>query len=242
MTPPLFLRDDLGTPAVGEGVILDGPEGRHAAVVRRIEVGETIMIGDGRGFGVRGPVTAVTKTGLAMEVDEQLRAPRGSQQFIVCQALAKGDRAELAIEMLTELGVDEIYPWSARNCVVRWTPDRREKAHARWVATVREAAKQSRRLTVPVVHPLASTIGVAHRMMDADLNLVLHEGATTSLADVKLPNYRGHVVIVVGPEGGITEDELAIFTATRGRAVSVSDGILRTSTAGVVALAALKLR
>ena len=177
------------------------------------------MIGDGRGFGVRGPVTAVTKTGLVIEVAEQLHEPRGSQVYVVAQALAKGDRAELAIEMLTELGVDEIYPWSARNCVVRWPPDRREKAHARWVATVREAAKQSRRLTVPVVHPLASTIGVAPRM-----------------------NYRGHVVIVVGPEGGITEDELAIFAATRGRPVSVSDGVLRTSTAGVVALAGLMLR
>lgn len=243
MTFPLFLIDRLADPLppAGARVELAGPEGRHAAVVRRIGVGETVLLGDGGGRGVQGRVVEASKTGLVVEVQTQLAAPSRRLQFVAVQALAKGDRSELAIEMLTELGIDEIVPWSASRSIVRWSGERADKSLGRWRSTVREAAKQSRRLAVPTVGEPVTTTQLAARISAADLALVLHEDATEPLAAVPLPD-AGTVVLVIGPEGGIAPDELDTFTAAGARVVTISDGVLRTSTAGVVALAGLLLR
>jgi 16S rRNA (uracil1498-N3)-methyltransferase len=244
VTDPLFFSDDLTEPcpAVGSRFTLGGDDGRHAAVVRRIRLGETILIGDGRGNGVRGRVVQASKAGLDIEVSQTLTEPpsRGVR-FVAVQALAKGDRAELAVEMLTELGIDEIVPWAASRSVVRWTGDRVDRALARWRATAREAAKQCRRLRIPGVADPVSTRELVALVGTVGLALVLHEDATESLATIELPA-AGTVLMVIGPEGGITPDELGDLTAAGARAVSVSDGVLRTSTAGTVALAGMLLR
>jgi 16S rRNA (uracil1498-N3)-methyltransferase len=243
VTDPLFLREDLPDPlpAVGTRVSLDGDEGRHAAVVRRIQVGETVQVADGRGRGVSGPVVEVDRSGIVVEVAVHLAAAERPLRFVAVQALAKGDRSELAVEMLTELGVDEILPWQASRSVVRWSGDRGERSRARWASTVREAVKQARRLRVPSVGPVLSSRSLAAAVADAELALILHEEATETLAGVELP-VAGTVLLVIGPEGGIAPEELEAFVAAGGRAVSVSDAVLRTSTAGVVALAGLLLR
>ncbi|MGI3783868.1 MAG: 16S rRNA (uracil(1498)-N(3))-methyltransferase, partial [Janthinobacterium lividum] len=154
------------------------------------------------------------------------------------QALAKGDRGELAVEMLTEVGVAEVVPWQASRSVARWSADRVDRGLGRWRSTAREAAKQSRRLRVPAVSDPVGTRALAARLGTADLALVLHEDATDPIAAVALPA-AGEVVVVVGPEGGISPEELAAFDAAGARTVRVGDHVLRTSTAGVVALAAL---
>ncbi len=243
MTFPLFLLEGLADPVppAGARVELGGPEGRHAAAVRRIGVGETVLLGNGTGRGVRGRVVEATKTGLVVEVEDQLAAPNRGVRFVAVQALAKGDRSELAIEMLTELGIDEIVPWSASRSIVRWSGERGDKSLGRWRSTVREATKQSRRLRVPEVVDAVTTKQLAARVGEVELALVLHEDATEPLAAVPLPA-AGTVMIIIGPEGGITPDERATFTVAGARVVSISDGVLRTSTAGVVALAGLLLR
>jgi len=240
-TEALFLKEDLGRAVVGDTVTLDGEEGRHAVVVRRVRPGEHVVLGDGRGQGVAGTVSRVAKASLDLVVEEVRRTPEQVPRYVVVQALAKGDRGERACEMLTEVGVAEIVPWSAERSVARWAPDRQAKARARWEATVREASKQSRRLRVPEVAALARTAEVCARIRTAALALVLHEEASVPLSEVTLPD-SGEVVVVVGPEGGITPEELAAFAAAGARAVSLGDGVLRTSTAGVVALAGLRLR
>ena len=139
MTDPLFFTDSLTEPlpAAGRRFRLGGDDGRHAAVVRRIRPGEMIVIGDGRGQGVRGRVVEASKAGLVIEVSQTLTEPPSRRvRFIAAQALAKGDRAELAVEMLTELGIDEIVPWAASRSVVRWTPDRADKSLARWLSLI----------------------------------------------------------------------------------------------------------
>jgi 16S rRNA (uracil1498-N3)-methyltransferase len=243
MTEPLFLLDDLTDPLpmVGVHLTLAGDEGRHAAVVRRIQAGEMIMIGNGRGLGVRGVVVDVRGSGLIVEVVNHLTSPAEPRRFVAAQALAKGDRSELAIEMMTEMGVDEIVPWQASRSIVRWSPDRIARALTKWRSTAREAAKQSRRLNVPHVSDPVTTRQLTHWTTSADLVLMLHEEAKESLAEVDLPAV-GTVLIIIGPEGGISPQERDQLTQAGARSVSISDAVLRTSTAGVVALAGLKLR
>ena len=243
MTAPLFLLEALADPlpALGSTLELGGDEGRHAAVVRRIAPGEQVLVADGRGRGLRAEVTAAAKTGLTLRVLEHLTRVERPLRVVVVQALAKGDRSELAVEMLTEVGVDEIWPWQASRSIVRWTAERGEKSLGRWRSTAREATKQSRRLAQPAVRPVLSTAQLCAALADVDLALVLHEDATTALREVDLPA-RGTVALVVGPEGGIAPEELERFAAAGARTVSVSDAVLRTSTAGVVAVAGLLLR
>jgi 16S rRNA (uracil1498-N3)-methyltransferase len=152
MTDPLFLDElTVPLPLVGTQLLLAGDEGRHAAAVRRIRPGEMIMIGDGRGRGIRGLVVEMRPSGLIVEVADHLVVAQQPRRVIAAQALAKGDRSELAVEMMTEMGISEIIPWQASRSIVRWSEERAARSLTRWRSTVREAAKQSRRLTLPEV-------------------------------------------------------------------------------------------
>lgn len=224
---------------VGSVVTLDGPEGRHAAVVRRIGVGELVTVTNGEGRGVRGPVVAVRKDGLDLEVTEVLSASVAAPRIVCVQALPKNERAEQAVDLLTEIGVDEIIPWQAARSIVRWSGERGEKSLAKWRAVAREASKQSRRLTIPVIAPVASTAQVAARLAAAPAAYVLHEGASVTIAAVRPP--ATEIVFVVGPEGGIAPDELAAFEAAGAQTILIADTVLRTVTAGVVGVAQLRL-
>ena len=235
MTPPLFLVDRLPT----EGTfVLDGDEGRHAARVRRIGLGEDVLIADGLGGLLTCVVAAVVPDGLRLSVRSVSRVPVPRPRLVVVQALPKGDRADLAVEVLTELGVDEIVPWSASRSITRWDGPRGTKALEKWRRTAREAAKQSRRPRLPIVHDLSATPQVAARLGSG---LVLHEDATLPLSSVPLPD-ADEIVLVVGPEGGVSDDELEVFVAAGGTPVKLGDEVMRTSTAGAAALAVLSVR
>lgn len=234
MTAPLFLADDVSA----DVLTLAGDEGRHAATVRRIQPGERVDVGDGRGAVAECVVASVTGATVTLNVTTHRAEPLPRPRLVVVQALAKGDRAEDAVEAMTEVGVDEFVPWAASRSVVRWEGPRGEKSLARWRSTARVAAKQSRRAWVPDVAPLAATRDVADRLRDAALAVVLHEAATTPLAGVTVPG-DGEIVVVVGPEGGVTDEELAAFAATPYR---LGRSVLRTSTAGVAAAALLLAR
>ena len=242
MTDPLFLID-LGPelPAPGAQVALTGEEGRHAAVVRRIRVGETVVLSDGQGRGLRGTVSESSKTGLTVDVVDQLISEPGPVRFVAVQALAKGDRSELAIEMLTEMGIDEIVPWQSSRSIVKWTAERGAKSLARWRSTVREATKQSRRLRIPEVSEPVNTADLVRRIGTADVAVILHEDADQPLSAIAVPE-SGEVLMIIGPEGGIAPEELNSFQQAGGALVSLGEGVLRTSTAGLAALATLKLR
>ena len=239
---PLFhadLPDPL--PLIGATVVLDGPEGRHASGVRRIRPGERVVLGDGAGRAVTGPVVTTDPSGLTVEVAGHLVEEPPAVRFTVAQALAKGDRAERSVELLTEVGVHELLPWQAERSIVRWSGERGAKARSRWQSTAREAAKQCRRLRIPDVGAAVDTWALAERVRAADLALLLHEDATEPLARVSLPT-AGEVLLVVGPEGGISARELEVLGAAGGRPTLLTRYVLRTSTAGVVACAGLMLR
>lgn len=236
MTAPLFLV--TAAALAGDDIVLDGPEGRHAAVVRRLRVGERVDVSDGAGSVACCEVVGVGAASLTLRVLERYVEPAPTPRLVVVQALAKGDRGEDAVEAMTEVGVDEIVPWAAARSVVRWEGPRGERALERWRTTAREAAKQSRRPRVPMVAGLAATAQVAERLTAAALGLVLHETAASPLSVATVPSV-GELVVVVGPEGGITDDELEVFGAAGASAYRLGRSVLRTATAGVAAAAVL---
>jgi len=183
-------------------------------------------------------VAQVASSTVTLDVIGQRSEPSPSPRLVIVQALAKGERAEDAVEVMTEVGVDEIVPWAAARSIARWDGPRGEKALARWRATAREAGKQSRRAWLPVVTDLTSTREVCSRLQAASLGVVLHESAPTPLAGLAVPP-AGEVVVVVGPEGGISEEELATFETAGALAYRLGSSVLRTSTAGVAASAVL---
>ncbi|HSK25309.1 MAG TPA: 16S rRNA (uracil(1498)-N(3))-methyltransferase [Jiangellales bacterium] len=240
MSLPVFLVEP-GSLDGATTVQLGAEEGRHAAVVRRIRAGEQVELSDGRGAVARCEVESASRAGLTCRVLGLERHPAPSPRLVVVQAVPKGDRGELAVEVLTEVGVDEVVPWSAARCVARWDGDRAAKGLRRWRSVAREAAKQARRPWLPAVTDLASTRAVAARLAAADLALVLHEDAESVLATVRPPD-SGEVVVVVGPEGGVTPEELDAFAAAGALAVRLGPSVLRTSTAGAVATGVLLAR
>ncbi|WP_055589424.1 16S rRNA (uracil(1498)-N(3))-methyltransferase [Peterkaempfera griseoplana] len=237
MTAPVFVLDDDRLQDVSPGALvrLDGPEGRHAVAVKRLAVGEPVVLTDGRGTGAYGTVAQLHgKDALDAAVTEVRREPEPRPRITVVQALPKGDRGELAVETMTEAGVDAVVPWAASRCITQWKGERGAKALVKWRATAREAGKQSRRLRFPVVHDLMTTRQVAALLGGAALPAVLHEEGAEPLAAVPLPA-DGEIVLVVGPEGGVSPEELAVFADAGARPYRLGPSVLRTSTAGVAA-------
>jgi len=233
---PYFLVPEL--PAPGP-FVLDGAEGRHAATVRRLRVGESLMLADGSGGQAAAVVTAVGRGELHVDVAHAEFLPPPAVQLTLVQALPKGDRGELAVELATEAGIDRVVPWSAERCVARWkTAEQAAKAVDRWRNTAREAAKQARRPDVPMVADLATTADVVALIEHAAAGLILHDAASVPFRSAALPD-AGSVVMIVGPEGGLTEEELTVFQAAGALSVRLGPQVLRTSTAGAVALGAL---
>ncbi len=241
MSLPFHLVGSLDGVGPGSAVEVTGDEAHHAVAVRRLAVGEQVSLTDGRGTVATGTVAETGKRRLVVDVDDVRREARPEPELIVVQALPKGDRGELAVEVLTEVGVGTLVPWAASRSVAVWKGERAARSHARWQATAREAAKQSRRAWHPEVTPLARTADVVDRVRDADLALVLHEAAADALAAVDVPA-SGRVVLVVGPEGGLAEEELAAFVDAGARSVRLGAEVLRTSTAGLAAVAAVLSR
>lgn len=242
MTAPVFivepgqLRDGSRS---GGPLVLSGAEGRHAVSVRRLTVGEEIVLTDGEGTGAYGVVSSVEgKDRLEVAVSELRTEPAPAPRITVVQALPKGDRGELAVETMTETGVDAIVPWAASRCITQWRGDRGAKALAKWRSTAREAAKQSRRLRFPEVTEPMTTRQLAGLLGGAAFAAVLHEEGSAPLADAALPT-EGDIVLVVGPEGGVSPDELAAFAAAGAKPYRLGATVLRTSTAGVAATALL---
>ena len=234
MVEPLFRFD--GSLDVGAVVNLEGAEGHHAASVRRMRVGEAIQLTNGKDTHSRGVVVAVSPKSLEVRIDSVEKLVTPALSFGLVQALAKGDRDELAIQAATELGVSRITPWQAERSVSRWDAARSAKGVERWTTITAEAAKQATRPLFPIVSEPVGTKALAASMNEN--YLILDPTAKLSIVDWTAPA-EGHIELVVGPEGGISEHELELFESAGGVRVHLGEGILRTSTAGMAALAFL---
>lgn len=240
-----YLDDSLAAQLAGADaplgaiVRLTGTDARHAVTVSRVRPTERLRLGDGAGLVVEGEVVEASPQEVSLRVEHVERAPEPSPRILLVQALAKGDRDELAIQAATELGVDAIVPWQAARSISRWDAAKAEKGRARWATIVREASKQAIRPRVPEVAPLATTAAIAGLAASATVLVLdpLAEHPLTALDAAALGDRE--VVLVVGPEGGIAPEELAAFAGAGARRVRLGSTVLRTSTAGPAAIAVL---
>ncbi len=234
MRPPVFLAD---TAQLGhDTIVLSGQEGRHAATVRRLGPGERADVTDGRGTLAECVVTAASAGLLELAVLRRSAEPAAEPRVVVVQAIPKADRGELAVEIMTEVGVDVVVPWTAERCVARWRGERAGKALQRWRATAREAAKQSRRARFPEITGPAATLAVAGLVAAASLAVLLDPDAAAALAALPFPA-SGDIVLIVGPEGGVSPAEASALSQAGASSARLGSSVLRTSSAGAVAAA-----
>ena len=238
--PLHFVTPDASAAAVGDEVVLTGAEAHHAASVRRVRSGEAVTLGDGAGVWLDGECVSVSPREVAVRVTARAQHPEPSPRLILVQALAKGDRDELAVQAATELGIAAVVPWQAERSVSRWD-GKETKQIARWTTIVREAAKQSHRPWIPEVRqPVRLRELVA--LLPAARMLVLEPTATARLSGLAVGDDDRDILLVVGPEGGISPAERAALTVAGAEEVRLGDEVLRTSTAGAAALAVLNVR
>lgn len=268
MSNPVFYADpaELAGLLPGSSYTLGGDEGRHATTVKRLALGEPVDLCDGAGLRLSCTVSSAEKGLLTVQILDVARESAQPITFTLIQALAKGDRDELAIEMATELGIDAVAPWQAERSIVRWKMDKAVKGPQKWRQVVAAAAKQARRSTIPEVGALLGTTGVCEQIAAADLALILHEDATDSVAAVArqwrealaerdaagtvaggadaagadaAATAPHTVLMIVGPEGGMSAAEVEAFIAAGAQTALLGRHVLRSSTAGPAAVVLL---
>ncbi|MEN8584527.1 16S rRNA (uracil(1498)-N(3))-methyltransferase [Burkholderia sp. RS01] len=247
MSNPVFFTTAgaLDDASPGSQFTLDGAEARHAVTVKRLAVGESVDIADGAGKRLTGTVSSVAPAALTVECASVAVEERPDVRLVLVQALAKGDRDELAIETSTELGIDAVVPWQSERSIVRWKGDRAAKAHAKWQSAVTAAAKQARRAWIPDVRSAVDTQGLAAAVSAAGLAVILHEDAVKPLRqvlegwrDAGLPEDGGpaEILLIVGPEGGISPREVTRLCGEGAVTALLGPHVLRSSTAGPAAV------
>jgi 16S rRNA (uracil1498-N3)-methyltransferase len=226
----LFFVEDLPT-TVGGSYEFANDDANHAIRVLRMQEGAEFMLSDGKGTWSQVVATEVKKKSMQVRVmDSGFQAPLATTITVV-QALPKGDRAKEAIELLTEAGVDRIVPWASARSI--------GKGSDKFAVTAREASKQSRRFRIPEVTDLATTAQICEAIKLSDLAIAFHESATDKLSDQVSSHNVEHLLIIIGPEGGLTDEEIAVFTEAGAKVALMGRPIMRSAHAGIAAVSAV---
>jgi 16S rRNA (uracil1498-N3)-methyltransferase len=229
----LFFVDQISSGSMQE---LSGDEGHHAVKVMRLQIGEQIKIADNLGNWVSGAITEVGKKSLKINVSERGNAEHLKPELILVQAVTKSDRTKEMLELLTVAGADQIIPWQAQRCISKWKSDSTDK----WLTTVRESAKQARRVKLPVLSDAVTTNQLVKLFQAEDQIIVLHESAQLNLSQFNFVENTKRIFIVIGPEGGISEDEIAQLTSAKAVVVRMGENVLRSAHAGFAALSGVQ--
>jgi 16S rRNA (uracil1498-N3)-methyltransferase len=229
----LFFVDQLSTGTTQE---LSGDEGHHAVKVMRLQIGEQIKIADKLGNWVSGAITDVGKKSLKINVSERGNAKHLKPELILVQAVTKSDRTKEMLELLTVAGADQIIPWQAQRCISKWQSDSTDK----WLTTIKESAKQARRVKLPVLSDAVTTNQLVKLFQAEDQIIVLHESAQLNLSQFKFVESTQRIFIVIGPEGGISEEEIAQLTSAKAVVVRMGENVLRSAHAGFAALSGIQ--
>ncbi len=239
MSLPVFFASEAAQAVAGQRLVLGEEVAGHAVRVRRLGPGDELELVDGAGSRVRATIADASATAVSVDVTSATRSSPPTPRLVLVQALAKGDRDLQAIEQATEIGVDEVVPWSAERSIADWPEKKRHKMAAKWENLLRAASLQARRSRFPHLHELARGTRLASTLGAADLVFVLHETAELRLSQA-LAEPRAtaveRIVLVVGPEGGVSDAELAALTAAGATPVLLGRTILRSSSAGPAGL------
>ena len=229
----LFFVDQISSGSTQE---LSGDEGHHAVKVMRLQIGEQIKIADNLGNWVSGAITDVGKKSLKINVSERGNAKHLKPELILVQAVTKSDRTKEMLELLTVAGADQIIPWQAQRCISKWQSDSTDK----WLTTIKESAKQARRVKLPVLRDAVTTNQLMKLFQAEDQIIVLHESTQLNLSQFNFVESTQRIFIVIGPEGGISEDEIAQLTSANAVVVQMGENVLRSAHAGFAALSGIQ--
>ena len=219
----LFYLESLSSP------VLTGDNAHHADRVLRMKVGEQLLLSDGNGSWAKAEITSISKNEIAMNVIESGHESKSDMEISVLQAITKNDRAKEAVELLTAAGVSNIYPWQATRSI--------GKESDKWQVAAVEASKQSRRFHIPKVLDKVDTKEAIALFSEFDQILICHESAEEKISEVVKTTKK--TLIVIGPEGGITESELSEFSSAGGKIIKLGRPVLRSAHAGIAAISAV---
>lgn len=231
----LFFVDEISS---GETQELSKDEAHHAIKVLRLNLGESIKISDGAGIWVSGPITEIKKKSLQISIQQRGEFKKIEPELILIQAITKSDRSKDLLELVTQAGVDQIIPWQSQRSISKWQPDFATK----WQITIKESCKQSRRVKMPELRQVHSTNQIIEKVSSGSLGVVFHEGAKAKLSDQIFPTTLDSIYLIIGPEGGITDEEINIFTKANFAVVSLGQSVFRSAHAGFAALSAVQTK
>lgn len=246
MSASLLRSEEI--PDDGERLVISGPEGRHGAAALRLKPGENVLVGDGAGVLAECQVLSAAGNEVDVAVRRRTVHARPRPAVTIVQGLPKSERSELAVDLATEAGADEIIPWQADRCISRWTggKGKAEKGRQKWQNAARAAAKQARRAFEPPIGELVDTTSLTELVADwvnaSSAVIVLHEEGSRAFTDLVTSAVGAgieRIVLLVGPEGGVAEHEIAALREAGATPALLGTEVLRTSTAATVALGAI---
>jgi len=232
---PLFFVDNLSG---GDSQLLDKDEAHHAIKVLRVKIGEEIMISDGSGSWVSGPIEELGKKTLLIKVSNQGQKKLNKPELVIVQAITKSDRNKEMLELITVAGVDRIIPWQSDRSISKWQSDSADK----WELTIKESCKQARRVVMPKLSKSINSKQLAEELISVPFSIIFHEAASTNFSDVNVPSDITSIYLIIGPEGGITDEELLMLKGTTSNIVRLGEPVLRSAHAGFAALAAVQTK
>ena len=231
----LFFSDQIST---GQRQVLENEEAHHAIKVLRLNTGEVIKISDGVGNWVSGPIVEIAKKELFISITERGQIQGAKPELVLVQAITKSDRNKEMLELAVEAGVDRIIPWQSERSISKWQSDSEEK----WQVGIKQSCKQARQTKLPNLMQVMSTAELVKTIGSGGYGIVFHEEASTKFSELTIPNSQSSVYLVIGPEGGISEQELLSFQNNGSKVVKLGDTVLRSAHAGFAALSAVQTK
>jgi 16S rRNA (uracil1498-N3)-methyltransferase len=231
----LFFSDQIST---GQRQVLKSDEAHHAIKVLRLNIGEIIKISDGVGKWVSGPIVEIAKKELFISISERGEIQAAKPELVLVQAITKSDRNKEMLELAVEAGVDRIIPWQSERSISKWQSDSEEK----WQVGIKQSCKQARKTKLPNLMQVMSTAELVKTIGSGGYGIVFHEEASTKFSELTIPNSQSSVYLVIGPEGGISEQELLSFQNNGSKVVRLGDTVLRSAHAGFAALSAVQTK
>ena len=231
----LFFSDQIST---GQRQVLENEEAHHAINVLRLNTGEVIKISDGVGNWVSGPIVEIAKKELFVSITERGEIQAVKPELVLVQAITKSDRNKEMLELAVEAGVDRIIPWQSERSISKWQSDSEQK----WRVGIKQSCKQARQVKLPQLMQVMSTSEVIKSIGEGGFGIVFHEEASTKFSELTIPNSQSSVYLVIGPEGGISEQELLSFQNNGSKVVRLGETVLRSAHAGFAALSAVQTK